>query len=244
MGTRRSCEECVVRGADCFCNLDTEALRVLNGLGTEVRYAERELLLEEGSVPERVCVVCRGMVKLTTSSRDGSLLLLRLAGPGDVLGLASVVKGTAYEATAEALEECEVRVIPRREFVDFMNNFRDVSWNSTETIAREYGSVVLSARRLALSGSATAKLARVLLDWGRTSARHGTDRNGELPKKTGGPELRFRMPLTHEELGQMAGISRETTTRVLGRLRREGLVVIEGERMLLRSPERLEELYC
>ena len=125
MGTRRSCEECLVRGSDCFCNLDTEALRTLNGLGTEVRYAERALLLEEGSTPERVCVICRGMVKLTTSSAKGGLLLLRLAGPGDVLGLASVVKGTAYDATAEALEECEVRVIPRRELIDFMNTFRE-----------------------------------------------------------------------------------------------------------------------
>jgi CRP/FNR family transcriptional regulator len=213
-------------------------------MGTEVQYAERERLLEEGSDPERVCVVCRGMVKLSTSSPDGGMLLLRLAGPGDVLGLASVVKGTAYEATAEALEDCEVRVIPRREFVDFMNKFREVSWNSTETIAREYGSVVLSARRLALSGSATAKLARVLLDWGRTSAKGGADRSERSGKKVANSELRFRMPLTHEELGQMAGISRETTTRILGRLRREGLVVIDGERMLLRSPERLEKLYC
>ena len=171
---------------------------------------------------------------------DGGLLLLRLAGPGDVLGLASAVKGTAYEATVEALEECEVRVIPRREFVEFMNKFPEAGWNSTETIAREYGSVVLSARRLALSGSATAKLARVLLDWGRTSVRQMAGRNANA--KTSDVELRFRMPLTHEELGQMAGISRETTTRILSRLKREGLVIVEGERMLLPSPERMERL--
>ena len=56
--------------------------------------------------------------------------------------------------------------------------------------------------------------------------------------------LRFRMPLTHEELGHMAGISRETTTRVLSKLKTEGLVEISGERMVLPSPEKLERLYC
>ncbi len=58
------------------------------------------------------------------------------------------------------------------------------------------------------------------------------------------PDLRFRMPLTHEELGHMAGISRETTTRLLGKLKGEGLLEIEGERMVLRSPAKLEHLYC
>jgi CRP/FNR family cyclic AMP-dependent transcriptional regulator len=219
-----------------------DALRQLDKLGTQVMFSERETVLTEGSLPEQVCVVCKGALKLTTSSRDGRLLLLRIAGPGDVLGLASVLKGTPYEATVEAIDACEIRVIPRADFLKFMEDFSGVGFNSAETVAREYGSAVLSARRLALSGSAAAKLVSVLLDWARMSS--GT--HGAAARARGGVEvaLRFRMPLTHEELGSMAGISRETTTRVLSKLKGEGLLEIEGQRIVLLSPEKMERTYC
>ena len=244
MTTRRSCVECTVRGAHCFCSLNVEALGRLDRIGTQVKYAERERVLDEGSVPDRVCVVCHGTLKLTTSSEDGRLLLLRIAGPGDVLGLASVVKGTPYELTAEALETCEVRVIARQEFIEFMEEFREVGWNSAEEMAREYGSAVLSAKRLALSDSAAGKLAGLLLDWGRKSTEHGTLEPGLVNEIGVETALRFRMPLTHEELGQMAGISRETVTRVLTKLKDEKLIEFEGERMIVRFPKKLEQMYC
>ena len=143
MGLPRSCVECTVRGPHCFCdlNVDGDAGPVSRaGAGT-------------GGGFTRGAGLCglQGALKLTTSSRDGRLLLLRIAGPGDVLGLASVLKATNHEVTAEALEECEVRVIAREDFIEFMNEFREVGWNSAEAVAREYGSAVLSARRLALS---------------------------------------------------------------------------------------------
>jgi CRP/FNR family transcriptional regulator, cyclic AMP receptor protein len=238
MVIRRSCVECTVRGAHYFCGLKTEALRQLDRMGTQVVYAERARVVEEGGASEHLYVVCDGTLKVTTSSPEGKMLLLRIVGPGDVLGLAAVLKGTSYEATSEALEECEVRRIARGDFLKFMEEFQGVGFNSAEAVAREYDSAVLSARRLALSGSAAGKLASVLLDWGRMSVRRGSD-NAAVEG-----DLRFRMPLTHEELGQMAGISRETTTRVLSKLKAEGLIEIEGERMVLRSAEKLERLYC
>ncbi|WP_213804371.1 Crp/Fnr family transcriptional regulator [Granulicella sp. dw_53] len=216
-----------------------DALRELDRLGEQVTYVEGDRVVEEGAAAERVCVVCKGTLKLTTSSRDGRLLLLRIAGPGDVLGLASALKGTIYESTAEALEECEVRVMDREDFLRFMEEFRGVGLNSAETVAREYGTAVTSARRLALSGSAAGRLASVLLDWGRTRAGRAAAEAGDVE----GP-LRFRMPLTHEELGHMAGISRETATRALTKMKAEGLIEIEGERIVLPSPEKLERLYC
>ena len=246
MPLRRSCVECTVRGAHCFCSLNPEALRELDRMGTQVAYGVGMQVLEEGALPERVCVVCHGTLKLTTTSRDGRTLLLRVAGPGDVLGLASVLKGTTYEATAVVMDDCEVRVIARGDFLRFMDEFQGVGQNSAESVAREYETAMLSARRLALSASAPAKLASLLLEWGRrTAKRAATGASTKVAGKAAAEEaLRFRMPLTHEELGQMAGLSRETVTRVLTKLKAEGLVELEGERMVLRSPEKLEQLYC
>ena len=237
MPFRRSCLTCETKGAHCFCSLDRVALQRLDGLGTWVRLAPGELVLREGFASDLVYVVCHGTIKLTTSSSDGHLLMLRIAGPGDVLGLAAALRRSRYEATAETLEICQLKAIPRTQFMLFMEEFQAVGRNSSITLAREYEAAVLSARRLALSGSATAKLAGVLAEWAGLIL--AGEHEEEMPHI--GNEVRFRMPLTHEELGHMAGISRETVTRVLSTFRRDGLVRIDGEFMVLPDLVRMQQ---
>jgi CRP/FNR family transcriptional regulator len=227
----RDCMSCAVKGVDCFCSLAPEALRELQTIGSFLSLAEGERILHEGYAADRVYVMCHGRMKLTTSSSDGRLLILRIAGPGDVLGLSSVLKGTMHKVTAEALESCEVKAIARGEFLSFMERFRDVSRNTAMTMALEYEGAILSARRLALSGSASGKLANVLLDW----AKMGTRLDGK--------PITFRMPLTHEELGSMVALSRETVTRTLTKFRRDGLIQQEGEMMTLPRPQEMELRY-
>jgi CRP/FNR family cyclic AMP-dependent transcriptional regulator len=237
MPLRRSCVNCETKGPHCFCSLDRVALQRLDGLGAWVRLNPREHVLREGLAPDHVYVICHGTIKLTTSSSDGRLLLLRIAGPGDVLGLAAALKRSRYEATAVALETCQVKAIPRSQFMLFMEEFQAVGRNSSMALAREYESAVLSARRLALSGNATAKLASVLAEWGGLilAGEHDED----VPRTGAG--VSFRMPLTHEELGHMAGISRETVTRVLSIFRRDDLVRVDGEFMTLPDLSLMED---
>ena len=71
-----------MRGAHCFCSLNMEALRQLDRMGTQVVYSEGELVVEEGGDPEKVCVVCKDGMKLTTSSAEGRILLLRIVDRG------------------------------------------------------------------------------------------------------------------------------------------------------------------
>ncbi len=116
-----------------------------------------------------------------------------------------------------------------------MERYRDAGRNTALTLALEYEGAMLSARRLALSGSASSKLASLLLDWGRMGG-------GENPALKSHP-VSFRMPLTHEELGSMSGLSRETVTRTLSKFRLEGLVENRGEQMTLVNPAAMEKLY-
>ena len=235
MPLRRSCTQCDTKGPHCFCTLDRVALQRLDGLGSWLRLAPRERVLREGCPPDHVYVLCHGTIKLTTSSSDGRLLILRIVGPGDVLGLAAALKGSRYEVTAETLETCQVKAIPRTHFLLFMEEFQAVSRNSVLAVAQEYQSAVVSARRLALSNSAACKLAGVLVEWGGLVLA-GQHEDGPLPNT-----VRFHMPLTHEELGHMAGISRETATRVLTAFCRDRLVRIEADQMILPDLLRLKE---
>src|SRR5580658_1651529 len=101
--------------------------------------------------------------------------------------------------------------------------------HAAESLSSEYMTVFHDAKRLALSGSAAGRLARLLLDWARASA------NGK-------PELRFTMALTHEEVASMAGTSRETVTRLLNQFRRDGWITIKGASMTIVKPDQLERI--
>lgn len=232
MPAQHSCITCAVRGPQCFCTLPALDLLDLDTIGAPHYIAAHQTILREGYSADRAYIICKGRIKISAASEDGRLLLVRIAGPGDVLGLASILRGTHHKVTAETIEPCELKSIPRAAFLDFMRGSPDVGHNAAIAVAREYEAALLSARRLALSSSAAGKLASALLDWARMNHIHNNE------------ALEFTMPLTHEELACMAGLSRETVTRLLTRFRSEGLVEQQGDRMTLHEPEKLQSLYC
>jgi CRP/FNR family transcriptional regulator len=205
----------------------------IEAAGTTLHIDAHQIVKQEGFAAHRIFIVCKGRIKLTASSPEGKLLILRIAGPGDIIGSASMLRGDLYRITAETLEPCELKVLGRENFMRLMRNSPDISRNTSEAIGQEYDAALLSARRLALSTSAAAKLASVLLDLAHHPAPAIT--------KTA---IEFSMPLTHEELGCMAGLSRETVTRLLGRFRAEGLIDLHGDHMSLLHPDQLTNRYC
>lgn len=117
-----------------------------------------------------------------------------------------------------------------------MEAHTDVSRATALAIARDYNSALLTARRLALHTSAAGKLASTLLDLARMNELDNAPVHSNLP-------ISFLLQLTHEELGSMAGLSRETVSRLLARFRREGLVDQTHDRMTLHHPVQLETRY-
>lgn len=225
---RRSCQDCAIRHPNSFCALDPAALENLDVLGEQIDVESRTRLVEEGGKPRNLYVVCSGRLKLVVSAENGHSLLLRIAGQGDVIGLAAVLRNVPYEATAETLEPCKMKRISQTEFLDFMRHHAQVGQNCATQAAAEYQQALISARRLALSGSAAARLANTLIEWAR-------------PHDLTTP-ARFAMTLTHEELGSMAGITRETTTRLLARFEREALIHRKGAFLEIPKPQQLAEL--
>lgn len=116
-----------------------------------------------------------------------------------MLGLSAVLANVPYEATAEAIEPCQVKTISRQAFLAFLGRNGIATINAAQALSGEYLEVVHDAQRMALPRSSAGKLARLLLDWGQTGT-HGQ------------PETRFTMALTHEEIGNIIGMSRETVT--------------------------------
>ena len=212
-----------------FCNMNPETLAGYESIGIQLSHKKGVKLFEEETPCTGVFVLCGGRVKLSCTSREGKTLLLRIAVPGDVLGLGAVISDSRYEVTAETLEPTQLKSIRREEFLAFLSRFGEASMHSAQALSKEYRSAFFDARRLALSDSAAGRLAGVLLDWGKAAA-------------TGKAEMRFPMALTHEELANLIGTSRETVTRVLGRFKKENLIRINGSSVLIVNSGKLEQL--
>ncbi len=225
-GTRTSaetCQECQYRTLRMFCNLDDAALLDFDAIGVHISFPSRTILFEEGQRTNGIFVVCVGQLKLSTTSKEGKTMILRIAGPGDVLGLSATMSDLPHEVTAETIEPAEFKNVRRADFLKFLDSHADVGRKAAQALAKEYREVFLDARRLALSGSAAGKLAQLLLEWANAAA-------------CGKPELRFTMALTHEELANMAGTSRETVSRLLNQFERDSLILRRGSSLTIVDP--------
>ena len=114
-----NCQTCKLRTDGFFCELQAGALKDLDRLKSSSAYPEGAVLFMENQDPRGVFILCEGQVKLSISSSEGKTMILRLAKPGEILGLTAVFAGTPYEVTAETLRPCQVAFIRRDDFLRY-----------------------------------------------------------------------------------------------------------------------------
>jgi CRP/FNR family cyclic AMP-dependent transcriptional regulator len=225
-----NCLTCTLRRDGFFCGFSQKALQALAVNSYTSIYPEGSVLFVEGQSPRGVYVLCRGRVKLSMVSSEGRTLILRVAEAGEVLGLSSCTLGNPYMVTAETLCSSQVDFMKREDFVRFVRENSEVAFRVAEWLSKEYQSACDELGALGLAHSAAEKLARLLLQWKDTKV-----------STKGRPRL-INMSMTHEEMAQMIGASRETVTRMLARFRTRDYIEIQGNTMLIRDMEALERL--
>ena len=224
-----SCLGCTSRAPRFFCNLSVPALQAFEAIRFTNNYPRGSLLFLEGQPPRGVFVLCRGRVKLFTSSRDGKTVILRIAEPGEVLGLSASMSGRPYSVTAESIEPCQVNFVKREDFQRFLREHNEVCLRAAQELSEKYNSACREIRSLGLSHSAGEKLGRFLLEY--------SSRNGQA-----GERSRLKIGFTHEEIAEMIGTSRETVTRLLAELKRRQIVQVTGATLLICDRGALERL--
>jgi CRP/FNR family cyclic AMP-dependent transcriptional regulator len=213
-----------------FSNLKGEAQERFKALGAHLEFSRGDNLFLAGQSSQCVYIVLSGRVKLSVTSREGKTMILRLAEPGDVLGLSAAMDGSDHEINAEAFEFCRVKVIRSKDFVEFLRTYPDAAMEATQCVLREYNYMFKDVCRLGLPTTVAGRLANLLLDW--VDTRH----------QSGHTDSRVMVPLTQEEIAGMTGTSRETVSRVLHQFQREKLISIKGAALTVLQPARLEAL--
>lgn len=184
-----------------------------------------ELLFIEGQPSHGVFILYSDRVKLFTASADGKTFILKFASPGEILGLAGTLSCQSYEASAEAVEPTQIGFIKRKDLVHVIRHDGEIATQVATQLSESYCAAI--ARAAGLSRSASQKLAIFLLDW--------CESNRAL-----GGEAGSRFALTHEEIGQAVGISRETVSRIMSRFKKRGLIESNGCNLLLTNKSALE----
>jgi CRP/FNR family cyclic AMP-dependent transcriptional regulator len=225
-----SCSECRVRAERLFCNMSPGAVEALDAVKFTGLYPKGSLLFVEGEEPRGVFILCSGRAKLTTSSTEGKTLIVKIAEPGEVLGASATILGKPYEVSAETIEPSQLNFIKRDDFQKFLNGHAEACMHTAQQLSEKYHSAQREIRSLGLSQTTSEKLARLLLDW--------CDRSGEQTTKG----IRLKVLLTHEEIAQMIGTTRETVTRLLSDFKRKKIIDVKGSSFFVLSKPQLEHM--
>ncbi len=224
-----NCTTCPVRGEHPFCNLSVRAVQRLNEIKATAIYPKGTMLFIEGQQPRGVFVLCAGKAKLSTTSREGKTVITKISESGDVLGLNAVVSNRPYEVTAEMMEPGQANFIPRDALLQFMKEFGEVAMGVGAQLSRNYFTAYEEIRTLGLTTSPSEKFAKLLLSW-----------STKPPQGDGSSQ--FKLTLTHEEIAETIGTTRETVSRLFSEFRKKQMLQVKGSTLVIRNRTALENI--
>jgi CRP/FNR family transcriptional regulator len=224
-----TCQSCELRANGFFCQLSPVALKDFNAVKSPATYPAGALLFLEKQDPRGVFVLCAGQMKLSISSSAGKILILRIAKPGEILGLMAAMSGSPYEVTAETIHPCQVAYVRRDDFLRFVAKHPEVYQGVVKQLTSLYDGACEQLRTVGLSASAHERLARLLLNW---SANVEPTQQG----------TQITVPLTHEEIAEFLGTTRETVTRTLSDFKTRNLLKLQGSTMMISNRAALESI--
>src|SRR6202140_5557792 len=224
-----NCLICPAREEHLFCNLSLPAVQKLNEIKSTAVYPKSTMLFIEGQQPRGVFVLCAGKAKLFTSSSEGKTIITKVSEAGAVLGLNATISNRPYEVTAEMMEPGQANFIARDAFLQFLREHGEVALRVAEQLSLNYYTAYEEIRTLGLTSSPSEKFAKLLLSW---SPDRG---NANEP-------VHVKMTLTHEEIAEMIGTTRETVSRLFSDFKRKKLLETKGSTLIIRNKPALEKM--
>lgn len=223
------CQQCKHACSSIFEGLPEPARQELISLMRPMEIESGSTIFREGMPAFGLYILCRGKVKLAKRTRAGHSQILKLLGPGEILGEKTMFDQETYTCYAKALEPSLLRFIPREEFLHFLRRYPDVALRLIERLCRE--AKVFGDRLVEISSrSAKERVARALVELAQAFGEETAD----------GWDIGFELP--RGELAEMAGVSTETAIRVLSEFKERGSVALPGRRVVIVKRDEIRSL--
>lgn len=221
---QRKLYEPTAEGLDAFMK-DASHMLNLSDLGKDKRikyFKKKGEIFSEGDAPVNVYFVKSGHVKIFKSHPDGKELITALANANDFFGFEPILEGTLYQESAVALQDTELVMIPKRDFITLLQ------------------SPVVSASFISLLCKKVAEKENQLVNQAYNSVRQRTAE--ALLKATKLRDEAENIQISRDDLAKMVGTAPESVIRVLTDFKDEGLIETEGGKIRIKSPSRLEKV--
>ncbi|MGV3626358.1 MAG: Crp/Fnr family transcriptional regulator [Betaproteobacteria bacterium] len=206
--------------------LDAESRGDLDALGRLQQYAKGELVFRAGGPGSHVYFLQSGQLRIGQVSPLGREVILWFCLPGEICGLAEVARGGGRVVSAVACMPSEVLAVSQEQFKLFLKLHPEAALISMQVLSsrlRILGEMFVNL----VSDDVNTRIAKLIL---RLSARYG---------QRSGQEILLNVPLTHQEIADMVGTTRQTVTSALSALKRQGVLSIDNHRIRIESEELL-----
>ncbi len=228
MALVEDCLSCKLCSEGFFCRLPMPVMEAFQFLKFTLAYPEGATLFVEGQVCRGIYILCKGRVKLSANSSEGHTLILKVSQPGEVLGLNAALSGIPHETTAETGQPCQVNFVKRDDFLEFLTQHGDACMHAAIQVSRECQHAYQQLRSFTMS-SASQRVARLMLDWSHDDSGMATEHG-------------IKVALTHDEIAQIIGMSRETVTRTLATLRQQHIAQLRGSTLFIQNMAAIQKL--
>lgn len=189
----------------------------------------KEVLYLPGDAGDRIYLLKRGVVKISSLDSEGREVILALLRMGEVFGEEAAFDEAPRDHMAEAHEDALLCIINKNDFLNMMRSQPDLAFKVTKLVGFRLKTIRSRVEQLVFKG-APARLASVLLDIAKD---HG------VPDDDG---VRISIRLSQQDLASLIGVSRESVNLALADFRRRGLVEIEGRAIRVKDPGALRLL--
>ena len=190
-----------------------------------------DYLFFEGDRAEWLVLVVQGRVKMLKHSESGRETILATFGPGQIVGEVGVLVGETYPATAQALEAANTLSLRRDEYADLVRAHPDLAWALIAELGRRLQRAHETIRSLAVE-KVERRVARVLLRMANTA--------GERLEAPGAPgAVRITVPLSRQDIADMAGTVLETAIRAMSKFQKQGWIETRQGHIVLLQPHQL-----
>jgi CRP/FNR family cyclic AMP-dependent transcriptional regulator len=222
------CLSCKLRSEGFFCHLPKSVLQAFQSLKFSIAYPAGATLFVEGQTCRGIYILCKGRVKLSATSRQGQTLILQVAQPGEVLGLNATVSGSPHHTTAETGQPCQLNFVKRDDFLNFLTEHGLAGMRAALQLSRKSQHAYQQLRSF-VTTSAPERIARSMVDWSHDDSGMATAHG-------------IKVALTHDEIGQIIGMSRETVTRTLATFRKQHIADLHGSTLLIQNMAAVQKL--
>lgn len=212
-----------------FSNLKDEALNDLDKITRMEEVKRRQPVYLPGDPANTVYLLKAGRVKISRVTEDGKEFTLAILEPGEVFGELEVLEGTPRDTVAEALEDISICVLQRKDFEEVLQKNPDLTIRLTKLIGFRLKKIESRIEDLVFRDVPT-RLAHLLLSLSKEFGKQNED------------GVRLSVKMTHQELANLIGSTRETVSATLNDFKRQGLIQQEHHAITIRDQNRLSSI--